>query len=281
MKTLSPAAWCALRARPRSSSPRRLPTFALVAFCLLGQSEFAHAAALDAFKEATVTPAIGAAVPADALFRDEAGRAVRLADYLGRRPLILSPIYYNCPNFCGVSLGALFDTLGSAGLAKAEIVAYSIDPSETPDLAAKSKADHLAEAHADGAHVHFLTGTDTAIKRLSDAVGYHFAWDPQLKQFAHASTLILLTPDGHVSGYLQGLGSTPEALQSALNRAASGQATPPASSFLLLCYHYISSVGQYSGAVRWAMQIAGGLTILAIGGLLGRAFWRERKTGSL
>src|SRR5579884_3000461 len=149
-------------------------------------------------------------LPLEAEFRDETGKAVHLGDYFGKRPVILALVYYNCPMLCSEELNGLAGALEMVKFRPGkdfDIIVASIDPSETPELAAQKKAYYLKRyGHpetADGWH--FLTGQQPAINALADASGFGYVRVPgpdgKLTQFAHASAIELVTPDGRLSQY--------------------------------------------------------------------------------
>ncbi len=174
-----------------------------------------------------VTEKLGNPVPRDATFTDSEGRPVRLAD-LGGRPLLLSFNYTSCPRLCGLQLHGIAAALRDAGWKGDDfgVVAGSIDPDEKPDQLARQKQGMVREAGgtpgaADGWR--FLRGTKGDVDALADAVGFRYRYDPGTGEFAHQATLVVLTPDGRVSGYLHGITYPRTALAGAVERAGSGR----------------------------------------------------------
>jgi protein SCO1/2 len=223
-------------------------------------------------------PHPGAALPLDATFTDEAGRAVRLRDILHGRPVLLALGYYHCPNLCGVVRADLFAALAESGLhagADYSVVALSIDPAETASDAAAAKAGDLARYATPGAASawHFLTGPSDAVQRV---IGYTSRWDDQLKQFLHPVGVVVATPAGIVSSYVLGVGYTPGDLRAAVRAADLARVVQPLSPILLLCFHFDPTTGRYSLAILRVLKLAGVLTVLVIGGLLAALQWRPR-----
>jgi protein SCO1/2 len=223
----------------------------------------------------------GAAVPLRAKFHDEAGRAVTIGDYTGRRPVVLAPVYYHCPTMCGTTLRQLLASLDRVPLSPGsdyELVAVSIDPREGPGDAAALKAEVLSDTGtAARAGIHFLTGAEPDIAALTQAIGFHYKWDPELQQYAHAAAVAVLTSDGKVARWLYGLSYTPTDLRLAVAEAGQGRSSSFANQILLLCYHYNPITGRYDGLIwtmlRWAC-IATALGLLSLASWL---FWRERR----
>jgi protein SCO1/2 len=215
---------------------------------------------------------LGEKVPLDAAFRDEAGRTVKLGDYFGARPVVLVLAYYECPMLCTLSLNGLssaLDVLSYAPGKDFEIVTVSFEPKETPALAAAKKAAYLRRYKRAGAAAawHFLTGDAAEIKRLTDAVGFRYAWDATTKEYAHASGVLVLTPDGRLSRYLYGIEYAPKDLRFAIYEAAQGKILSPVDQILLYCYHYDPALGRYGATVLGILRVAAVFTLIGMGGL--------------
>jgi len=164
---------------------------------------------------------LGGALPLDATFRDEGGRVVPLGSYFGSRPVVLSLVYYDCPMLCTLSLNGLVSALDVLPFAPGrdfELVTVSFAPTEGPALAAAKKAAYLKRYHREEAAAgwHFLTGDADAIRRLTEAVGFRYAWDAETRQYAHAAGVVVATPDGRVSRYLYGIEYAPKDLRLAV-----------------------------------------------------------------
>jgi protein SCO1 len=222
-------------------------------------------------------------LPLDTPLRDEQGRAVQLGEYFGRRPVVLVFAYYDCPMLCTLAINGLSSALKVLSLdpgADFEIVTVSIDPRDTPAAAAAKKAGYLERYKRAGAAAgwHFLTGDQPSIDRLTKAAGFRYAWDPETKQFAHPTGIIVLTPDGRMARYLFGIEYGPRDLRLAIVEASAGKVGSPADALLLYCYHYDPMTGRYGVAIMRVMRIAGAATVLTLGGFIVVMLRRERQT---
>ncbi len=224
---------------------------------------------------------LGDQVPLDLSFRDEAGNTVHLKDFfrLGR-PVILSLVYFNCNMLCSQVLAEMAHTMQrlkfDAGK-QFQVVTVSFDPRETPQLAAQAKAKYMALYGRPGTEAgwSFLTGDQASITALSNAVGFHFRWDPQTKQFAHATGIMLLTPEGRVSQYYYGARYFASDLRLGLIQSSHNQIGTLADAIVLYCYHYDPRTGRYGAIVFRVMQVSGGFTLLILGSLVAFLFWRD------
>jgi protein SCO1 len=220
-------------------------------------------------------------VPLDVEFRDEQGRTVRLADYFGQKPVVLAFVYYDCPMLCTMILSSITSTLGVLSLDPGkdfELVTVSFDPRETPELAARKKAEYLQRydrpAGADGWH--FLTGEPPSIERLTRAAGFRYTWDEETQQFAHPAGIVVLTPDGRLARYLFGLEYGARDLRLALVEASEGRIGTAVDAALLYCYHYDPMTGRYGLVVMRILRVAGAATVLALGTFIVVMVRRER-----
>lgn len=224
-------------------------------------------------------------VPLDLEFVDEDARPVTLGRYFGRRPVVLALVYYECPMLCTQVLNGLvsaLDVLSFDAGRDFEVVAVSFDPGETPGLARGKKAAYLERYGRPGTESgwHFLTGRQESIARLTDAVGFRYAYDERTDQFAHAAAIMVLTPDGRVSRYFYGIEYAPRDLRLGLVEASQGRIGTVVDQALLLCYHYDPTEGKYGLVVMNLVRLGGVVTILAVGGFLWVAFRRERRQAS-
>jgi len=216
---------------------------------------------------------LGETVPLDLAFKDEAGRDVRLSDYFGEKPVVLSLVYYKCPMLCTISLNGLagaLEVLSFVPGQEFEVVTVSFDPTETPVLAAAKKKAYLARYKRPGAHAgwHFLTGPSESVEALTRAVGFRYVWDEATKQFAHPAGLLVLTPEGRISHYLFGVEYAPTDLRLALVDAAGGRIGTPVDQLLLYCYQYDPQTGRYSASILNLVRLGGVLTVLALGAFI-------------
>jgi protein SCO1/2 len=235
-----------------------------------------------ALKEVGFDQKLGATLPLDAPFVDEAGREVRLGDYFGKKPVVLNLVYFDCPMLCTVSLNGLESALQVLAFLPGrefELVTISFDAKEGPALAAQKKRAHLTRLQRTGAEAgwHFLTGRPAAIQAVSRAVGFRYAWDEETHQFAHPAGLVVLTPDGRIARYLFGIEYAPKDLRLALVEAADGKVGGPVDQLLLYCYRYDPVTGRYGPAIMGILRLAAGLTMLALFGFIFLAWRRERR----
>lgn len=224
---------------------------------------------------------LGAQVPPDLRFRDDQGRDVHLQDYFGRRPVILALVYYRCPLLCNQVLNSLTRTLKvlSPGAGSGfEVVAVSIDPEETPELAGRKKAAYLERYDRPGAEhgMHFLVGDRGPIGDLCRTVGFRYQYNAQTNLYAHAAGLVILTPDGRTSRYFYGIDYPPKELEKELQRAASGRIGSPIGRLLLLCYDYDAATGKYTLAIVRIIRVLCTITAVSLGTYLLVMFRRER-----
>lgn len=217
----------------------------------------------------------GAALPLQAAFNDESGRAVRLSELFAGRPLALTLGYFHCRRLCSVVRANLLDALRQADLVAGRdysLAALSIDASETPADAAAAKAEDARRVASEGAKFWaYLTGDEESIRGVAAAVGFRSRSTQTPKSFAHSVGVVFVSPSGFVSNYLLGVGYRPEDLRLALQRAAAGEAAPAASPILLLCYDYDTTTGRYTLAVVKVLRIVAALFVLAVAGLMVRA----------
>jgi protein SCO1/2 len=260
---------------------RLLPFFILLAhgFTLPAKGQVAKGSILE---RVGFDQKLRAQVPLDLSFRDEAARSVRLGDYLGARPVVLTLVYYRCPMLCGQELNGLVRSLKPLALDPGkdfDVVAVSINPEEKPDLAAAKKSALLE--HYDRKRTergwHFLTGDQLAISRLAETVGFRYTYNPKTKLFAHAAGLVILTPQGKVARYFYGIEFPARDLQFSMIEAASGKIGSPIARVLLLCYDYDAASGKYTLAIFRLTRILGTLTAVALGSFLLVMFRRERR----
>jgi protein SCO1 len=225
---------------------------------------------------------LGAQVPADLIFTDDLGRTVRLGDYFGQRPLILSLVYYECPMLCTMSLNDLTRAMAAMPLNPGqdfEIITVSFDPREGTELAAAKKRRYVNHYKKSGAANawHFLTGDETNIRRLTDSVGFRYAWDAKFNQYAHAAGFIVLTPDGKAARYFYGVDYSSKDMRLALVEASQGKISRPVEKVILYCFTYDPATGKYSLAILRLLRVAGLLTVAAIVSFVALNVWRERR----
>ena len=227
----------------------------------------------DVLKQVGIEQHLNGQIPLDLKFRDESGREVALAEYFGKRPVVLSMVYYECPMLCGEVLNgeaSVFTALKFDIGKEYEVVTVSFDPTETPDLARAKKRNFVERYGRPGGNEgwHFLTGDKASIEALTKAVGFNYAWDRDTKQFAHAAAIMVLTPDGRLAQYFYGVEYSPKDLRFGLVQASQNKIGNVVDQVLLYCYHYDPRTGKYGPVISRALQIGGGLTVLILGGFL-------------
>jgi protein SCO1/2 len=204
----------------------------------------------------------GGQVPLHARFKDEHGATVELSTFFGKRPVLFALVYYECPNLCTLVLNGILDAAQNLKFDAGrdyEVVVVSFDPLELPALAAAKKQVYLERygrpGTADGWH--FLVGDKNAIAQVCDSVGFRFAYDPPTRQFAHPSTMVVLTPDGKISRYFPGIEYPPRDVRLALMEASQEKVGSIADRLFLLCFHYNPQTGRYGLLIGRLMQISG------------------------
>jgi protein SCO1/2 len=212
-------------------------------------------------------------LPLGLAFRDETGKAVRLGDYFGKKPVILNFVYYRCPMLCSELLTGLESTLKVLNFdvgKEFDVVTVSFDPKDTPELATAKKAAILKRYKRAGAEQgwHFLTGPQESISTLTKAAGFEYQYDPKTDQFAHTTAIMVVTPEGKLSKYYYGVEFPPKDLRLGLIEASENRIGTLADQIILYCFHYDPQTGKYSVIISRVIQLSGGLTILGIGAVL-------------
>lgn len=235
----------------------------------------------------SVAQHLGTQLPLDATFTDETGKTVKLGDYFGKVPVILSLVYYQCPMLCSEELNGLTSALMMVHYKPGEdfnVVVVSIDPTETPALAAAKKATYVKRyGHPESANGwHFLTGDQANIDRLSEAVGFNYTKVPgpdgKLTQYAHASAIEIATPKGELAQYFYGVEYSPKDILFAISQASNNRLGSPVVALVLYCYHYDPSTGKYTLLIVRVLQLACMVTVLLVGGFLIWNFRRDAKS---
>jgi protein SCO1 len=250
-----------------------------------GLSLFAQASAPEAKLPGNVSIAqkLNTQVPLDLQFRDEAGKVVRLRDYFNKnRPVLLNFVYYRCPMLCPMVLDGTTESLTHLKFnigQDFDVITVSIDPRDQPKDAAAKKEKYIRHyGRLDSAPGwHFLTGNDSSIKKLTNTVGFQYAYDSRTDQFAHGAALLVLTPQGVTSRYFYGFEYKPRDLRMAIVEASEGKVGNAVDQFLLLCFHYDPVTGKYSRNAMMFTRAGGIATVLVLGGFIGAMFRREKR----
>jgi len=279
-----------------SSTIRKLAAAALLAACTGlsgwaqisapngGQVEGATNQKVPIFDQVGIEQRLNAQVPLDLTFSDENGQPVQLRKYFGSKPVILTLVYYQCPMLCSQVLNGLSGALN--GITRFnigrdfDIVTVSFDPRDTAAEAVATKKRLLTRYRRPGSAEgwHFLTGKQDQIKALASSVGFRYAWDPEIQQFAHASSIMLLTPQGKVAQYYFGIEYAPRDLQLGLVEVSQGKIGNVVDQFILYCYHYDPAKGKYGAIVLNIMRISALATVLVLGVFVIVMFRRDSLT---
>ena len=225
---------------------------------------------------------IGRTVPLTATFKDETGKSVVLGDYFGKKPVLLSFAYFTCPMLCELSMQGLSSSLKGMNLSAGqdfEVLTVSFDPRETPPMARAKKDVALSRYGRPEAAAgwHFLTGDEHAIESLATAAGFRYEWDAEAKQYAHATGLVVLMPNGQIARYLFGVEYAPRDVRFSLVEASQGKLGSVVDQLLLLCYHYDPKAGRYGAVAIDTMRAGGALTLVALGAFVILSTRGERK----
>ncbi len=225
---------------------------------------------------------LGSQVSLDLHFRDETGKDVALSDYFGKKPVVLVLGYYGCPMLCTLTFNGMVEGMNDMKWSignEFNVVHVSINPKETPELAAAKRQNYLKHYGRPEAAAgwHFLTGDEPQIRQLADEVGFHYAYDPTVHQYAHPSGLVILTPDGKVSKYFFGVKFSPPELSAALQDASKRIVGSPIVRLVLLCFHYSPIKGKYGPLIMAIIRILGAATLAAMTWLFIAMIRRERK----
>ncbi len=241
-----------------------------------------------ALQEIGIEQKLGEQLPLDTEFKDENGKTVKLSEYFSKgKPVVLALVYYECPMLCNQVLNGLTGSLKGISFdvgAEYEVVAISFDAKENDktDLAKNKKVSYLERYGRPQTEKgwHFLTGTQDSIDKVTNATGFKYKWDEPSQQFAHASAIMVATPEGKLSHYFYGIDYAPRDLKFGIMEAAENKVGNPADKLFLYCFHYDPSTGKYGFAVLNVIRLAAVATLLGLGGML-FMFWRKGKKKEL
>ena len=233
-------------------------------------------------REVGIDQKLGAQLPLDLEFADDTGRTVTLGQFFGRKPVMLALAYYECPMLCTQVLNGLVGSLQGIPFTvnqEFDVLVVSIDPGETSALAAEKKRQYVRRYGQPGSEAgfHFLTGREASIKALTSAVGFRYAYDPAIDQFAHPAVATVLTADGRVSRYLFGIEFAPRDVKLALVEATDRKIGTAIDQLLLFCYHYDPETGNYGFVFMNLIRLAGALTVVVLGASIFFSLRRERR----
>ncbi|MDQ6803268.1 MAG: SCO family protein [Acidobacteriota bacterium] len=232
--------------------------------------------------EVSIRQNLNAQLPLDLMFRDESGAIVRLRDYFHGKPVLINFMYYRCPMLCSMVMEGISSSLTELKFNVGEefdVITVSIDPRDMPREAAAKKDKYVKRYGRLGAAKgwHFLTGHDSSIHALTNAVGFHYAYDPEHDQFAHGTVLIVATPQGRISRYLYGFEYKPRDVRLALVEASASKIGTASDQLLLLCYHYDPATGKYSRSAMNLVRAGGIATVLSLASFIIIMIRKERR----
>ena len=274
----------------------RLATLLLTAVAALPAQQLLGPARQSAMQDTSLRPALPGAlqgvgieqkldehVPLNLTFTDEFGKTAPLSTYFqSGKPVILALVYYRCPMLCTQILNGLASSLKAVSLDPGrdfEVVSVSFDPKDTPETAASKKQLYMRRYGRPGTANgwHLLTGDEANIKALTAATGYHYKYDPATDQFAHASGIMIVTPDGRLSRYFYGVEYAPRDVRLGLVEASQNKIGNPVDEILLFCFHYDAAAGKYGAVVMNIVRLAGGAFVLVCGVFLAIVLRRDVK----
>ena len=220
-----------------------------------------------------ITQKLDAQLPLDLTFRDETGKSVQLKEYFGKKPVILNFAYYTCPMLCGELLKGLTTSLKGLKFElgnEFDVVTVSIDPHDTPETATEKKAEYLQRyGHPErAAGWHFLTGSQESITALTKAAGFGYQYNEQTMQFAHATAIMIVTPQGKLAQYFYGVDFAPKDLRLGIVQASNEKIGNLVDQVLLYCYHYDPATGKYGAIVARVLKLSGLVTVIGLGLML-------------
>jgi len=238
----------------------------------------------NALKEVGIEQRLGEQLPLEAVFKNEKGEPVKLSEYFRNgRPAVLALVYYECPMLCNQVLNGMTGTLKGISLEPGkdfDVIAVSFDAreNEKPGLAENKKASYMERYNRKGTENgwHFLTGDQASVDAITKAVGFSYKWDEKSNQFAHASAIMVVTPDGKLSRYFYGIDYSPKDVKFGLMESADKKIGGVSDQLLLYCYHYDPSTGKYGFQVLSALRLTAIATLLGMG-VMGFVFWRRNK----
>ena len=263
----------------------RLPAILFMAACILALStgySLAQKYSRELQNTIGIDQKLGEQIPMDLTFTNEAGHSVRIGDYFGDKPIVLTLVYYDCPMLCNQVLTSLLRAMNVLAFGigtEFDVLTVSVDPGETHELAAAKRAEYLKNYRGrDGSNGwHFLTGQQDQIEQLASAVGFRYEYEEQTDQYIHASGIMVLTPAGKLARYFYGIDYPPRDLRWGLVEAADGAIGSAVDQLLLMCYSYDPMTGKYGVYIRNSLRIGAVATVLALGSFVVVMLRRERR----
>ena len=242
----------------------------------------------------TIHDRLGQQLPLDKIIRTESGQQVALGKlFESKRPVILNPVYFSCPMLCNLVVEGLIDSVASCGLKIGEdfdVVTLSIDPRDSAGDA-RNRENLLVEALEEAAVLagsdvsqarqgwHFITGHESALKEIADAVGFDYDWNEYNAEYAHGAGIFVVSPEGVLTQTVKGIVYEPQTLRLALVEASNGKVGSWLDDFVLTCFVYDPSKAQYGPAALKVMRLGGIIAVLGIGGFMFQLWRRDRLAG--
>jgi protein SCO1/2 len=232
-------------------------------------------------REVSIAQRLNEPIPREIIFRDENGKIVHLGDYFGTKPIVLSLVYFDCPALCTEVLNGELRTMKAITLDLGkdfDAITVSFEPKDTPELAKAKRDVYAGQYGRPGAREnwHFLTGDQPSIDALTQAAGFHYAYDSASRQYAHAAAILVLTPHGRIARYFYGVQYPGRDVRLGLVEASEGKIGTPTDHALLYCYQYDPATGKYGLIVMNVVRAGGVLTMLVLGIFMFVMFRRER-----
>jgi protein SCO1/2 len=262
---------------------RAVFALALAAAVVATVADTRAAEPFDPFAVARIDGAPGARVPLDGALIDAGGRAVSLRTLARGRPVLLIPVQHRCHNICGATLEGMAQVLKGQGIRPGhdlQVVAFGIDPREGPsDAAVSARRLRAVLGPTAPAGIDAVTAAPAQVAAVADALGYRYAWDPRIGQYAHIAAAAVLTPQGRLSTWLYGVQPPPRLMHAAVAAAAANGFGSLGERLLLLCYHYEPATGRYDSLVLDALRLGMVLAVAALAGFVAWRLWRDRRPG--
>jgi protein SCO1 len=252
---------------------------AIALFALPARAQQSGAAAI--LREVNIAQRLNEPIPPEIILRDENGKVVHLGDYFGKKPIVLSLVYFDCPALCTEVLNGELRTMKAISLDLGkdfDAITVSFEPKDTPALAKAKRDVYAGQYGRPGAREnwHFLTGDQSSIEALTQAAGFNYAYDSASRQYAHAAAIMVLTPRGRIARYFYGVQYPSRDFRLGLVEASEGKIGTPTDHALLYCYQYDPMTGKYGLIVMNVVRAAGLLTVLVLGIFMFVMFRRER-----
>ena len=232
--------------------------------------------------EIGVDEKLGDTIPLDLRFADSNGDSVRLSELIQNgKPLLLNPLYYECPSLCSLVLDGVFNAVQDMAWSPGEdytIISFSIDPEEGPSLAKETSNTYLGDLNRPGAENgwHFLTGNEREIRELTEAIGFRYKKDERTGEYVHLASVMMISPEGVITRYLYGTNFNEFAFRNGLFEAADGEIGSPVDQIVLYCFTYDPSSQSYVPVAMNIMKLGGLATVIILGIFL-TVLWRREK----